>query len=147
MKCQDLLIGAIPPYWKTMRAMLDQRMGNVDDPADAEMIKSASPLFRAQQIVRPILIGQGMRDVRVVAAESEQMVTALKQRGVPVTYVTFPDEGHGFVRPENRLAFYGVTEAFLAKHLGGRYQPVGSDFAGSTLKVETGGDLVPGLTG
>jgi acetyl esterase/lipase len=64
----------------------------------------------------------------VVAAESEQMVAALKQRGVPVTYITFPDEGHGFVRPENRLAFYGVTEAFLAKHLGGRYQPIGNDF-------------------
>jgi hypothetical protein len=66
---------------------------------------------------------------------------------VPVTYITFSDEGHGFVRPENRLAFYGVTEAFLAKHLGRRYQPVGNDFAGSTLKVETGGELVPGLSG
>jgi acetyl esterase/lipase len=88
-----------------------------------------------------------MRDVRVVAAESEQMVAALKQRGVPVTYITFPDEGHGFVRPENRLAFYGVTEAFLAKHLGGRYQPIGNDFAGSSLKVETGGELVPGISG
>ena len=88
-----------------------------------------------------------MRDVRVVAAESEQMVTALKQRGVPVTYITFPDEGHGFVRPENRLAFHGVTEAFLAKHLGGRYQPIGTDFAGSSLKIETGGELIPGISG
>ena len=75
------------------------------------------------------------------------MVTALKQRGVPVTYVTFPDEGHGFVRPENRLAFYGVTEAFLAKHLGDRCQPIGNDFAGSSLKVETGGELLPGIPG
>jgi dienelactone hydrolase len=88
-----------------------------------------------------------MRDVRVVAAESEQMVTALKHRGVPVTYVTFPDEGHGFVRPDNRLAFYAVAEAFLAKHLGGRSQPIGRALTGSTLKVETGGELVPGLSG
>ena len=88
-----------------------------------------------------------MRDVRVVAAESEQMVTALKNRGVPVTYVTFPDEGHGFVRPDNRLAFDAVAEAFLAKHLGGRSQPIGHDLTGSTLKVETGGELVPGLSG
>jgi acetyl esterase/lipase len=88
-----------------------------------------------------------MQDVRVVAAESEQMVTALKQKGVPVTYVSFRDEGHGFVRPENRLAFSAVMEAFLAKHLGGRYQPVGGDFADSSLKVETGGELVPGLAG
>ena len=93
--------------------------------------------------MRPILIAQGMKDVRVVAAESEQMVTVLKQKGVPVTYVTFPDEGHGFVRPENRLAFYAVVEAFLAKHLGGRYQPVGGDFAGSSLKVETAASSSP----
>ena len=97
--------------------------------------------------MRPILIAQGMRDVRVVAAESEQMVSALKSRGVPVTYITFADEGHGFSRPENRLAFYGVAEAFLAKHLGGRCQPIGGDFKGSSLKVETGGELVPGLSG
>jgi hypothetical protein len=83
--------------------------------------------------------------VRVVPAESEQMVTALKARGVPVTYITFSDEGHGFVRPENRLAFNAVAEAFLAKYLGGRVQPIGDDFKGSTLKVETGGELVPGL--
>jgi hypothetical protein len=87
-----------------------------------------------------------MRDVRVVAAESEQMVAALKQNGAPVTYVTFPDEGHGFVRNENRLAFYAVVEAFLAKHLGGRYQPVGGDFAGSSIRIETGGELIPGLS-
>ena len=97
--------------------------------------------------MRPILIAQGMQDVRVVAAESEQMVTALKKRGVPVTYITFPDEGHGFARPENRMAFYAATESFLAKHLGGRAQPVGDDFKGSSLKVETGGELVPGLVG
>jgi dienelactone hydrolase len=88
-----------------------------------------------------------MQDVRVVAAESEQMVTALKSRGVPVTYITFPDEGHGFARPENRLAFNAVAEGFLAKHLGGRCQPIGKDVASSTLKVETGGELVPGLSG
>ncbi|MGY3489061.1 dipeptidyl aminopeptidase/acylaminoacyl peptidase [Bradyrhizobium sp. USDA 4011] len=60
---------------------------------------------------------------------------------------TFADEGHGFVRPENRLAFYGVTEAFLAKHLGGACQPIENDFVGSSLKVETGAELVPGLRG
>jgi hypothetical protein len=75
------------------------------------------------------------------------MVAALKARSVPVTYITFPDEGHGFVRPANRLAFNSVAEAFLAKHLGGRYQPIGNDFAGSSLKVETGGKLVPGISG
>jgi hypothetical protein len=83
--------------------------------------------------------------VRVVPAESEQMVRALRAKDIPVTYLTFPDEGHGFVRPENRLAFTAVTEAFLAKHLGGPFQPIGNDFAGSTIKIETGGALVPGV--
>jgi hypothetical protein len=62
-----------------------------------------------------------------------------------VTYLTFADEGHGFLRPENRLAGDAVIEAFLAKHLGGRYQPVGTDFAGSSIKIETGAELIPGL--
>jgi hypothetical protein len=75
------------------------------------------------------------------------MVDALKSRNAPVTYITFRDEGHGFVRPVNRFAFYAVAEAFLAKHLGGRCQPFEGDLSGSTMKVETGGELVPGLTG
>lgn len=75
------------------------------------------------------------------------MVKALQERGLPVTYITFGDEGHGFVRPQNRLAFNAVAEAFLAKHLGGTFQPIGEDFAGSTLKVETGACLVPELAG
>jgi hypothetical protein len=75
------------------------------------------------------------------------MVDALKSRNVPVTYVTFPDEGHGFVRPVNRMAFYAVAEAFLAKYLGGRCQPFEGDLTGSTMKVETGAELVPGLAG
>jgi hypothetical protein len=88
-----------------------------------------------------------LNDVRVVAAESRQMVDALKGRDAPVTYITFRDEGHGFVRPVNRLAFYAVAEAFLAKHLGGRSQPLEGDLTGSTMKVEVGAELVPGLTG
>ena len=87
-----------------------------------------------------------MRDVRVVPAESGQMVKALQARHIPVTYLTFPDEGHVFVRPENRLAFSAVAAAFLARHLGGQYQPLGNDFAGSSIRIETGGELVPGLS-
>jgi acetyl esterase/lipase len=82
----------------------------------------------------------------VVAAESEQMVAALRKNGAPVTYMTFPDEGHGFIRLENRLAFFAVLEAFLAKHLGGRHEPIGMAFEGSSIRIETGIDLVPGLS-
>ena len=140
-------MATIPPYWGPWISIWKNRLGDPDTEAGRAFLVERSPLTHIDRARRPILIAQGMRDVRVVAAESEQMVNALKQRGVPVTYITFPDEGHGFVRPQNRLAFYGVTEAFLAKHLGGRYQPVGNDFAGSSLKIETGGELVPGISG
>jgi dipeptidyl aminopeptidase/acylaminoacyl peptidase len=135
----------IPPYWGPWMSVWKNRLGDPDTEEGRAFLTERSPLTHIDRVVRPILIAQGMNDVRVVPAESEQMVTALKARGVPVTYITFSDEGHGFVRPENRLAFNAVAEAFLAKHLGGRVEPIGDDFAGSTLKVETGGELVPGL--
>ena len=135
----------IPPYWGPWMSVWKNRLGDPDTEEGRAFLTERSPLTYIDRVVRPILIAQGMNDVRVVPAESEQMVTALKARGVPVTYITFSDEGHGFVRPENRLAFNAVAEAFLAKYLGGRVQPIGDDFASSTLKVETGGELVPGL--
>jgi hypothetical protein len=81
----------------------------------------------------------------VKQAESDQIVSLMKQKKIPVTYVLYPDEGHGFARPENRLSFNAVAEAFLAEHLGGRYEPVGDDFAGSSVTVPEGADGVPGL--
>jgi dipeptidyl aminopeptidase/acylaminoacyl peptidase len=140
-------MATIPPYWGPWFSIWKNRLGDPGTEAGRAFLTERSPLTHIERAVRPILIAQGMRDVRVVAAESEQMVAALKKRGVPVTYITFPDEGHGFARPENRMAFYAITESFLAKHLGGRSQPVGTDFKGSSLKVETGGELVPGLSG
>ena len=140
-------MATIPPDWGPWFSIWKNRLGDPDTESGRAFLRERSPLFHLERATRPLLIAQGMQDVRVVAAESEQIVTALKQKGVPVTYVSFADEGHGFVRPENRLAFYAVVEAFLAKHLGGRFQPVGGDFAGSSLKVETGGELVPGLAG
>jgi dipeptidyl aminopeptidase/acylaminoacyl peptidase len=137
----------IPPYWGPWFSIWKNRLGDPDTEAGRAFLVERSPLSHIERATKPILIAQGMQDVRVVPAESEQMVRALKGRGVPVTYITFRDEGHGFVRPENRLAFNAVAEAFLANHLGGRYQPIGDDFTGSTIKIETGGELVPGLGG
>jgi dipeptidyl aminopeptidase/acylaminoacyl peptidase len=140
-------MATIPPYWGPWFSIWKNRLGDPAAEAGRAFLTERSPLTHIDRAVRPILIAQGMQDVRVVAAESEQMVAALKKHGVPVTYITFADEGHGFARPENRMAFYAATESFLAKHLGGRVQPVGDDFKGSSLKVETGGELVPGLKG
>lgn len=115
------LIRSIPPYWSTYRKVFDVRVGNID--TEEEFLKSRSPLFKADQIKIPMLIAQGANDPRVKQAESEQIVNALKKAGKPVEYIVFPDEGHGFARPENRLKFYAAAESFLAKYIGGRAEP------------------------
>ena len=134
------LIGSIPPYWKPVRSVFDVRMGNVDDPKDAELIKAASPLYQADKIVRPLLIGQGANDPRVNVKESEQIVDAIEKNRGRVTYVLYPDEGHGFARPENRIDFNARAEKFLSEYLGGRAEPMNGDkMPGSTAVVKVVG--------
>jgi dipeptidyl aminopeptidase/acylaminoacyl peptidase len=112
------LIETIPPYWAPMIAQFHRRVG---DPAkDADFLWSRSPLSRARDIRIPLLIAQGANDPRVKQAESEQIVAALTEAGIDHEYLLFPDEGHGFAKPENRLRFYAAAERFLARHLGGR---------------------------
>jgi len=98
-----------------------------------------------ERIRAPLLIGQGANDPRVLPAESEQIVGAMQARSIPVTYVLYPDEGHGFARPENNQSFFAIAEAFLAECLGGRFEPIGDDLNGSSLQVVTGAEGVPGL--
>lgn len=112
------LLASIPPYWEPMRRMFAQRVG--DPETEPEFLDSRSPLYRVDAIRCPLLIAQGANDPRVKQAESEQIVAALRERGTPVEYLLFEDEGHGFARPENRLSFYRTAEKFLAEHLGGR---------------------------
>jgi dipeptidyl aminopeptidase/acylaminoacyl peptidase len=115
------MIETIPPYWEAFRAIEHRRVGN---PAtEAEFLKSRSPLFFVDRITAPILIAHGANDPRVKQTESEQVVDAMKRKGISYEYVLFPDEGHGFAKPENRLRFYAAAERFLAKHLGGRVEP------------------------
>jgi dipeptidyl aminopeptidase/acylaminoacyl peptidase len=112
------LIETIPPYWAPMIAQFHRRVG---DPAtDADFLWSRSPLSRVSDIRIPLLIAQGANDPRVKQAESEQIVAALQEAGIDYEYLLFPDEGHGFAKPENRLKFYAAAERFLARHLGGR---------------------------
>jgi dipeptidyl aminopeptidase/acylaminoacyl peptidase len=114
------LIETIPPYWTPMIAQLHKRVGNPE--TDAEFMWSRSPLSRARDIRIPLLIAQGANDPRVKQAESEQIVDALSAAGIDHEYMLFPDEGHGFAKPENRLKFYAAAERFLARHLGGRFE-------------------------
>jgi acetyl esterase/lipase len=106
---------------------------------------TTSPLTHVERIQKPLLIGQGANDPRVKQQESDQIVAAMQARGIPVTYALFPDEGHGFVRPENDLAFNAVAEAFLGACLGGRIEPIGDDLLGSSIQVVTGAERIQGL--
>ncbi|WP_460812894.1 S9 family peptidase [Luteimonas pelagia] len=141
----NALLATVPPYWASFYKQLTGRMG---DPATEEgrtWLTERSPLTRADAIEKPLLIGQGANDPRVKQAESDQIVEAMTAKDIPVTYVLFPDEGHGFARPENSMAFNAVAEGFLAQCLGGRAEPIGDDFNGSSISVPTGAAIVPGL--
>jgi dipeptidyl aminopeptidase/acylaminoacyl peptidase len=141
----NTLLSTIPPYWAPMLELFARRVGDPRTEEGKKLLDERSPLTRANAIERPLLIGQGANDPRVKQAESDQIVSAMKAKGLPVSYVLFPDEGHGFARPENRIAFYAVAETFLAQHLGGVYQPIGSDFEGASITVPEGAEHVPGL--
>ncbi len=139
------LLSSIPPYWAPYIALFKKRVGDHETDAGKAELMKRSPLSRAGAIVRPLLIGQGANDPRVKQAESDQIVAAMKERGIPVTYVVYPDEGHGFRRPENGTSFNAVAEAFLAACLGGKQQPFGRDLDGASLEVRHGAAHVPGL--
>jgi dipeptidyl aminopeptidase/acylaminoacyl peptidase len=139
------LIASIPPYWSAFLEDMTRRMGDPRTDEGRQLLQARSPLSFVDRISKPLLIAQGANDPRVKQAESDQIVAAMKAKQLPVTYVLYPDEGHGFARPQNRLAFYAISEGFLAKCLGGRYEPIGNDFDGSSLQVREGAPVVPGL--
>jgi len=141
----ETLLETIPPYWAPMVKQFHERMGNPNTPEGLQLLKKRSPLHKADKIVRPLLIGQGANDPRVKQSESDQIVAAMEQHHIPVTYVVFPDEGHGFARPENNIAFTAIAEAFLASVLGGRAEPFDGEVAESTAEIRTGRALVEGL--
>ncbi len=141
----NTLIESIPKYWEPAIEDLKNRIGDFTTEEGKKFLWEHSPLSKVDKISRPLLIGQGQNDPRVNVREAEQIVKAMQSKKLPVTYVLFPDEGHGFARPENEMAFNAVSEAFLSKILGGRYEPIGDAFDGSTITVPTGADDVPGV--
>ena len=111
---------AVPDYWKLWMDRFYEYVGNPNDPEDRKIMEAKSPIFRVDDIKKPLLIAQGGNDPRVKQIESDQMVAALRKAGKEVEYLLAHDEGHGFRFWKNRLLFYRKTEDFLAKHLGGR---------------------------
>jgi len=140
------LLESVPAYWGPALDMLQIRMGGrLDTEAGRKYLDECSPLTYHQNICKPLLIGQGANDPRVKQAESDQIVEAMESKSIPVTYVLYPDEGHGFARPENRLSFYAITEGFFAQVLGGEMETIDKDFEGSSHNIMAGEQHVKGL--
>jgi dipeptidyl aminopeptidase/acylaminoacyl peptidase len=141
----ETLLKTIPPYWAPLVKQFHDRMGDPNTEEGRAILRAASPLYKADKIVKPLLIGQGANDPRVNKAESDQIVGAMKAAGIPVTYVLYPDEGHGFARPENNIAFLAIAENFLSQCIGGRAEPIGKALAPSSAEIVDGASHVPGL--
>ncbi len=141
----ETLLATIPPYWQSRFEVFARRIGDPRTEEGRALLKARSPLTKAGDIQKPLLIAQGANDPRVKQAESDQIVAAMREKGLPVTYVLFPEEGHGLVMPENHIAFRAIAEAFLAEHLGGRVEPIGEDFEGARFDVPEGAEHIGGL--
>ena len=140
------LIESFPEYWKPFLAGTWFRY--VGDPADPEQRKdllARSAISRIDDIKVPLLVGQGGNDPRVTKQEADNLVEAMQAKGLPVTYINYPDEGHGFQKPENRMSFFAAMEGFLGTCLGGRVQPIGDSFEGSSGEILAGAEYVDGL--
>ncbi len=131
------LLESIPPYWESIRKMFYERMGDPTTEEGKAQLMRQSPLNSANKIKAPLMVVQGANDPRVKKPESDQIVVAMRELGLPVEYLCAPDEGHGFRRPENNMAFLASAEKFLAKHLGGRFQPDMPDHIAKRLEEIT----------
>jgi dipeptidyl aminopeptidase/acylaminoacyl peptidase len=143
----ETMLANPPPYWASSYEQECRRVGDPRTPEGVALLEARSPLHQAGNITKPMLIGHGANDVRCKVAESDQIVAAMTAKRIPVIYVVFPDEGHWFARPENEIAFSAITEAFLARYLGGRAEPVGEDFSGSSYEIRAGDEILRDILG
>lgn len=141
----NTMLANIPAYWSSFLDNFKRRVGDPTTLSGRRLLHERSPLFRASKIQRPLLIGQGANDPKVKQSEADQIVSAMTKNRLPVTFVLYSDEGHGFMRPENRLSFFAIAEGFLGQCLGGRVEPIGDDFEGSSVAVPSGKEHVKGL--
>jgi len=139
------LLDAIPPYWEAGRKQMYTRMGDPTTAQGKALLVAESPLTQAKSIVTPLLVVQGKNDPRVNVRESDQIVAAVRDNGKPVQYIVAPDEGHGFARPINTLAYITASEEFFAQYLGGRSQKeVPADVAAKLKEITVDPKTVSG---
>jgi dipeptidyl aminopeptidase/acylaminoacyl peptidase len=140
------LLESIPPQFEAVLKRFSEGVGDHRTEEGKKLLTERSPLTHADRITKPLLIAHGDLDRRVKKSETEQIVDILLQKGVPVVYTSFENEGHGLARPEHNKAFLAVAEAFLAKYLGGRHEPMGEDLKDSKIVIPQGAKTVPGLS-
>jgi len=139
------LLESMPPYWAGFSEYMYRSYGDPRTEEGRKLLAERSPINRVENIMKPMLIFHGVNDVRCKVAESDAIVAAMQARNIPVAYVVYPDEGHGFQKPPNRLSYIVMAEAFFARHLGGAFEPVGSDFEGSSHEIRAGADILADL--
>ena len=127
------LLENIPPYWAPFINQAKKQIGPWDTEEEKQALLPISPLTFADRIKKPLLIAQGAHDPRVKQQESDQIVKVMREKNIPVLYALYEDEGHGFVRPENKISFYALTEQFFAKILDGKAEPIDKDLYGAKL--------------
>ena len=136
------LLESMPPYWAGFAEFMYRSYGDPRTPEGRALLAERSPIHKVDRIKRPMLIFHGANDVRCKIAESDTIVAAMRAKDIPVAYVVYPDEGHGFQKPSNRLSYVAIAEAFFARHLGGACEPVGRDFDGSSHEFRAGAEIL-----
>ncbi len=137
------LYNSIPPYWEPFKVDLKRKLGgDPETKKGKEILAKKSPITYYDKITKPLLIAQGANDPRVKQAESDQIVNKMVENSIPVTYLLYPNEGHGFARPENKASFYAVAEQFLGKCFNKPTEPIGNDLETSSVQVLHGADIV-----
>ncbi len=143
----ELLIKDLPRYWTSGRPKFVKAIGNPETEEGRALLKGRSPLYQADKIKKPLLIAQGENDPRVKKEQSDRIVEMLRAKHIPVTYLLYRGEGHGFGEPENNISFAAVAESFFAKCLGGRSVPIApSDLKGASVEIPVGADLIEGYS-
>jgi dipeptidyl aminopeptidase/acylaminoacyl peptidase len=139
------LLESMPPYWAGFAEFMYRSYGDPRTEEGRKLLAERSPINKVDNIKKPMLIFHGANDVRCKVAESDTIVAAMQSKKIPVTYIVYPDEGHGFQKPPNRLSYIAIAEAFFARHLGGACEPIGQDFEGSSHEVRAGADILSDL--
>ena len=139
------LLESMPPYWAGFAENMYRSFGDPRTEEGRKLLAERSPINKVENIKKPMLIFHGANDVRCKVTESDTIVAAMQTKNIPVTYIVYPDEGHGFDKPPNRISYIAIAEAFFARHLGGACEAIVEDLEGSSHEVRAGADILTDL--